>query len=311
MRGIRRLAVCTAVIGLLTAGAVGASMEIAHADGTVARCFGAGDTTVPYECVLKSSVADPATITVAVTDPTPGDNVTVNWTVQCTDNDHGTLGTAGAPAATPLPVSLDLTLPTNAADSTCAVSATVNLAPPYTTKAYTPCVNPTATATPTATPTSTASPSPVCPSEFTATLSFTSAAAASPSPAAPVHPVKGYAGKCLDDKGNSSANRAQVVIWSCGSSDPAENWKFSNHELVHNGMCLNDQGNGGNRTKVILWTCNGAANEKWTHLANGEFRLQAHNNAYCLDDPGYSTTNGTQLIIYSCKVSANQKWSLP
>lgn len=309
MRGIRRLVVGMAVTGLLTAGVVSATMEVAHADGTVARCFGAADTSTPYKCVLTSSVNDPATVTVAVTDPTAGDNVTVNWTVQCTDNTNGTLGTAGAPAASGLPVSLNLTLPSNAADGKCNVSATVNLAPPYTTNTYANCVSPTATTA--ATPTSTASPSPTCPSEFTATLSYTSASPSPTSSSAPVHPVKGYGGKCLDDKGNSSANRAQVVIWSCSGSDPAENWKFSNGELSHNGKCLNDQGNGGNRTKVILWTCNGAANEKWTHLSNGEFRLKSHNNAFCLDDPGYSTKNGTQLIIYSCKVSSNQKWSLP
>jgi hypothetical protein len=126
-----------------------------------------------------------------------------------------------------------------------------------------------------------------------------------------VHSVKGFGGKCLDDKGNSSANRAVVVIWSCSGSDPAENWQYSNSEFQHNGKCLNDQGNGGSRSKVILWTCNGAANEKWSELANGEIRLQSHGNTLCLDDPGYSTKNGTQLIVYSCKDSANQKWSLP
>ena len=65
------------------------------------------------------------------------------------------------------------------------------------------------------------------PTGFTAQLTYTPAASASPSPtptpsstAASVHPVKGYDGKCLDDKGNSSANRAEVVIWSCSGSRP-------------------------------------------------------------------------------------------
>ena len=110
----------------------------------------------------------------------------------------------------------------------------------------------------------------------------------------------GFDSKCLDDKFNSSANRAVVVIWSCSGSDQAENWKFSNSEFIHNGKCLNDQGNGGSRSKVILWTCNGASNEKWSELANGELKLQSHGGTLCLDDPASSTKNGTQLIVYTC-----------
>ena len=36
-----------------------------------------------------------------------------------------------------------------------------------------------------------------------------------------------------------------------------------------NGLCLNDQRSGG--SKVILYTCNGGANETWTHQPNGQF----------------------------------------
>ena len=128
---------------------------------------------------------------------------------------------------------------------------------------------------------------------------------------AAVHTVKGFDGKCMDDKGNSSANRAAVVIWSCSGSDQAENWKFSNSELIHNGKCLNDQGNGGSRSKVILWSCNGGSNEKWSELANRELKLQSHGGTLCVDDPRSSTKNGTQLIVYNCTDSSNQKWELP
>jgi len=315
MRGIRRLVVYGAVTGLLAAGAVSASLEVAHADTQVTSCLGAGDSATPYKCTLAGTVNDPASVTVAVTDTAASsyDDVTVNWTVQCTDNTDGTMGTAGAPAASATPVTLGLTLPTNNADGHCAVSATVDLSPPYTSSTPTTCVTaiPTPTTTPTGTPTSTPI---ICPTEFQATLSYTSASSPSPSPtssSAAVHPVKGFDGKCLDDKGNSSANRAEVVIWSCSGSDQAENWKYSSSELVHNGKCLNDKGDGGSGSKVILYSCNGGSNEKWSELANGELKLQAHGGTLCLDDPRSSTANGTQLIVYTCKDSANQKWSLP
>jgi hypothetical protein len=115
----------------------------------------------------------------------------------------------------------------------------------------------------------------------------------------------------MDDKGNSSANRAAIVIWSCSGSDQAENWKFSNGEFIHNNKCLNDQGDAGSGGHVILYACSGGSNEKWSQLANGELKLQAHGGSLCVDDPRSSTKNGTQLIVYACHASANQQWKLP
>ena len=150
--------------------------------------------------------------------------------------------------------------------------------------------------------------------EFTGEVTYgpagTTSTPTSPS-SAPVHPIKGFDGKCVDDKRNSSANGTKIVIWTCSGTDQAENWKFSNNEFIHNGKCLNDQGNAGIRGKVILYTCNGASNEKWLELANGELELQGHGGNLCLDDPRSSTTNGTQLILYTCTDAANQKWKLP
>jgi Ricin-type beta-trefoil lectin domain-like len=34
-------------------------------------------------------------------------------------------------------------------------------------------------------------------------------------------------------------------------------------------------------------------------------------NGLCLDDTGFSTTNGTRLQIWRCNGTANQQWSLP
>jgi Ricin-type beta-trefoil lectin domain len=297
MRGIRRLVVCTAVSGLIAAGAVTVSMEVAHADGTVTSCIGAADSTVPYQCTLTGTVASPSSITVTVTDDgttasgtTASEDATVDvTTLTCSDNNS----TASEPESkttgmTPL---TDNVVPLPAtADGQCNVSATVSLPASDTSK-----------------------------NEFSASLSYTSASsnpAASPSPSpvlsiGPVHPIKGFDGKCVDDKGNSSANRAAVVIWSCSGSDPAEDWRFADGEFIHNGKCMNDKGNGGSGSSVILYTCNGGSNEKWAELANGELKLQAHGGTLCLDDPRSSTKNGTQLIVYTCKDSANQKWSLP
>jgi Ricin-type beta-trefoil lectin domain len=299
MRGIRRLVVCTVVSGLLAAGAIGGTIEIAHADGSVGPCIGASDSSTPYNCTLSGQFSDASSVTVSVTDDvtnsggtTAVEDVTVDvTTLSCTDNS----GTVSEPASmetgsTPLTDNV-APLPSNIADGTCSFSATVSL----------PATQPSGDTN----------------GEFSATLSWVSSADASPSPTttttttAAVHPVKGYDSKCLSDKGNSGSNGAKVILWSCSGSDQAENWTFTSNELKHNNKCLNDQGNGGNRSKVILWSCNGASNEKWSELANGELKLKSHNGTLCVNDPGSSKTNGTQMIVYTCRDSSNEKWSLP
>jgi hypothetical protein len=313
MRPIRRLVVCMAVGGLLAAGAVGASMDVAHADGEVTSCSGFQQATGSlYQCTLQTGTAtqitDPSSITVDVNDSTTGytEVVKINYTVQCTDTTNGTTQTASAPTGN-TPVTLNLSLPVSA-DGSCSVTAIITSPPTASANCPTPSAGGGASPSP--------SPSAsTCPDNFNATLNYTANASASPTPtstsSSSVHPVKGYDGKCVDDNGNSSANRAKVQIWGCNSSDQAQNWTYSNSELKHNGKCLNDKANGGSRSKVILYSCNGGSNEKWSELANGELKLQAHNGTLCLNDPGYSTKNGTQLIVYTCTDSANEKWSLP
>jgi hypothetical protein len=279
MRGIRRLVVCTAVSGLLAAGAVSASLQVAHADNFGAAC--GGNTSNGYICNLDTVVPAASAISVTVDSGSASEQVNVNWTVACTNGaNSGNEEGATDNAATPLTVPLT-PLP-SAAGGQCNVNAGISV--------------PAHDITPKI--------------DFTGTLTYTPAGS-TPSSSAAVHPIESHVGKCVDDKGNSSANRTAVVIWSCSGSDQAENWKFSNGEFVHNGKCLNAKGSGGSGSKVILYSCNGGSNEKWSELANGELKLQAHGGTACLDDPRSSTKNGTQLIVYKCQGSTNQAWSLP
>jgi hypothetical protein len=278
MRGIRRLVVYTAVSGLLAAGAVSASLQVAHAGNFAAACGGNGSNG--YICNLDTVVPAASSISVGVDSGSASEQVSVNWTIACTDGaNSGNEEGATDNAATPLTVPLT-PLP-SAANGQCNVNVGISL-PPHD---VTPKI------------------------DYTGTLTYTPAGS-TPSSGA-VHPVVGFDGKCLDDKGNSSANRAAVVIWTCSGSDPAENWKFSNGEFIHNNRCLNDQGNAGSGGHVILYSCNGGSNEKWSELANGELKLQAHGGTLCADDPRSSTKNGTQVIVYACHDSANQQWKLP
>ena len=255
------------------------SLQEAHADNFAAAC--GGNASNGYRCNLDTVVPASSSITVTVDSGAASEQLNVSWTVACTDGaNSGNEEGATDNAATPLTVPLT-PLP-SAANGQCNVNAGISL--------------PAHDVTPKI--------------DYTGTLTYTPAGS-TPTGSGPVHPVVGFGGKCVDDKGNSSANRTAVVIWSCSGSDQAENWQFSNGELVHNGKCLNDQGNGGSRSKVILYSCNGGSNEKWSELANGELKLQAHGGTACMDDPRSSTKNGTQLIVYTCHDTANQQWKLP
>lgn len=145
----------------------------------------------------------------------------------------------------------------------------------------------------------------------TTTSATATATATSTTSTTHVSTISGYGGKCLDDRGNSSSNRAEVIIWSCNSGDSAQGWTFSSSELKHNGKCANIQGGGGSGSKLILWSCNSSSNEKWFHSSsNGEYvSAETGHGLICVDDPGYSKTNGKQLIVYTCHNSSNQHWS--
>src|ERR1700722_415875 len=276
MQRSRRTAVFAVVTGLLTAGSLTATMSAAQAN-VAGFCDGSGAAAT---CTVTETIVAPASITVGVTATVNGE-ATITSTVSCTLN--GTTAATSGGTTTETPVQDALTLPATAAGQ-CAVSAKVTL--------------PTTDST----------------NALSVALTYTTAASPSPSPSptgsAPAtgRVIIGYGNKCVDDNGNSSANKAKVQIWTCNSSDKAQLWTYSGGELIHNGKCLNDQAWGGNRTKEILYTCNPALNELWTHLSNGEFVLNAKGYKLCLDDPAYSTKNGSQLIVYTCKNSTNQRW---
>jgi Ricin-type beta-trefoil lectin domain len=124
--------------------------------------------------------------------------------------------------------------------------------------------------------------------------------------------VSGFDGKCLNDAGNSSVERAKVQIWSCNDTYASQSWSYSGSELHHGSMCLNAKGSNPRKGAVVmLWPCNSAANEIWIHKSNGEYVLKADGYHMCLNDPGYATRNGTQLIVWTCVNSPNEHWGLP
>jgi hypothetical protein len=274
MRKPRRLAVAVAVSSLLAAGVAAiATSQLAHAD-VAGTC--AGDFADAF-CNVSETITSPSSISFLISVTPRNQYPGYNYTLDCSLGSQSTSTSGSGIGLTQYTVQVPL--PYTVPDS-CNISVTADIETGNALDQLSLEVDYT-----TGTPTS------------------------GPPPSGHVSVVRGYDGKCLDDRGNSSSNRTPIMIWSCNSSDSAQGWTFSGGELKHNGECANVQGGGANGHKLILWTCNGSSNEKWFHSSsNGEYVLSG-NGFLCLDDPGYSKTNGTQLIVYACHNTSNQHWT--
>ena len=77
------------------------------------------------------------------------------------------------------------------------------------------------------------------------------------------------------------------------------------------GKCLDDP----NSTTTLgtqqqIFTCNGAANQTWTHTSSGALTLTVSGTTLCLDASGKGTTAGTKVIVYTCNGQTNQQWTV-
>ncbi|MFF7989709.1 ricin-type beta-trefoil lectin domain protein [Kitasatospora xanthocidica] len=129
-------------------------------------------------------------------------------------------------------------------------------------------------------------------------------------PAGPVGQISGYANKCVDVRGGSTANGTPTQIWDC-LGNVNQTWKVGTDGTIRAlGKCLDvSGGNTGNATLVQTWDCNGTGAQQWQARPDGS--LLNPQSGRCLDDLGFSTTNGNQLGIWDCNGAANQKWNLP
>ena len=79
--------------------------------------------------------------------------------------------------------------------------------------------------------------------------------------------------------------------------------------MVYGNKCLDANGQGtSNGTAVIIWDCNGQANQQWNVNSNGS--ISGVQSGLCLDDPGDNTADGTQLQIYTCNGTPAQEFAL-
>ena len=294
MRSMKQAVVAIAAGGLLAAGGTVAGIVLtqgsARADG-VSLCL--ASTSTGSMCQLDDqTVPDPSQIYMQLTSPsgTKGLNGTVSWTVSCPSTATATTGSQLADVPSFVYIAQGVNI---SSSQSCTVTVSLFVTN-FSSSAqnvsmeldYDEGTGTGSGATPTSTP----------------TVSVPSGGVSGK--------INGYDGKCVDDSGNSSKNRATVDSWSCNGGK-AQVWRYAGGELIHNGLCLNDKGNAGNGGKLILYTCTSSDDELWVHQMNNTYELKAHNWSLCLTIPGGSKKNGVQLQADTCHNSADQHWVVP
>jgi hypothetical protein len=72
-------------------------------------------------------------------------------------------------------------------------------------------------------------------------------------------------GKCLDVSNGATADETSVQLFDCNGT-PAQVWRARPDQTLLNpesGRCLDDARSGGAGTQLIIFTCTGAANQRW------------------------------------------------
>ncbi|MBT4493160.1 MAG: DUF5011 domain-containing protein [Gammaproteobacteria bacterium] len=126
-----------------------------------------------------------------------------------------------------------------------------------------------------------------------------------------------YSGKCLDVKGGSTVDGANVHQWDCIGM-PNEAWKFvrigGNFVIraLHSGKYLGVEAVSQEQGANIQQSSGpDGENQQWTIVPDGwNLQIRAAHSGKCLDVFGYSQENGGNVLQWDCSGADNQLWSI-
>jgi hypothetical protein len=128
-----------------------------------------------------------------------------------------------------------------------------------------------------------------------------------PPPPATFRLVNGASNTCLDVPNSNSADGTQLIIWTCNGGANQAASQNGNTFRILN-KCVDAFGSGtANGTRVVLWACTGAANQQWTQRSDGS--IAGVQSGRCIAPTGGATGNGTLLVLADCNGSAAQRWT--
>ena len=124
-------------------------------------------------------------------------------------------------------------------------------------------------------------------------------------------PIKGIAGKCLDNQSNVLKDGNPIQLYHCNNT-AAQQWTVNSDGTIHltDKYCLDVKYRGTTaRTPVWLYTCNGTVAQQWKVGNNGS--IVNPNSGLCLDDQWANTQDGNPIWVWGCNNTAAQKWTVP
>ena len=124
-------------------------------------------------------------------------------------------------------------------------------------------------------------------------------------------------GKCIDVRGDGSANGTNVQLWECNGEDSQAfviEHKSGGNVVIKNaktGKCIDVRGDGSaNGTNVQQWECNGTDAQLFAMNQSDGHVTFVNANGKCLDVTGADNKNGTNIEVYRCHDGSNQHFRL-
>jgi hypothetical protein len=139
-------------------------------------------------------------------------------------------------------------------------------------------------------------------------------------------------GLCLDTASGGTTGGTDVVLNTCSSATPTQQWtQGTGNTLINQGattaqggsMCLDDPSSSTtNDTALDIATCSGGTNQVWplpsspgpaAGAPSGPVypqETQSDTQQPCLDDASGSTATGNKVQLWTCRGDAEQVWSI-
>jgi O-glycosyl hydrolase len=134
-------------------------------------------------------------------------------------------------------------------------------------------------------------------------------AVAGPPPPLSGRLVGAQSGRCLDVPNQSQTNGIQVVIWDCNGGANQQWAQLSNGGLQVYGTKCLDLPNGGTAAGSPVVISDCNGGTSQQWRVNTDGTIVGVQSGLCLDATGQGTANGTLVEIWTCNGGANQRWS--
>ncbi|MBS1848617.1 MAG: ricin-type beta-trefoil lectin domain protein [Actinobacteria bacterium] len=116
--------------------------------------------------------------------------------------------------------------------------------------------------------------------------------------------------RCLDDTGSNTGNGTWAQSYPC-TGNPNQGWMQrpdgSFILLTNPSKCLDGNKNAAVGDHVLIWDCNGGANQTWTVVGN---QIRNNVNNLCLTITGGSAQPTTPMTLAACDNSVGQHFNL-